>query len=100
MTALYVASKNGHVEVVNILLQNGAHVDVQDKVSLTFSPTTDRALKLYYISQEHLEHMLMHLTYLFLYMYRKEVSLTFHIRSTDRAVKLKAMYISQQHGYY
>ena len=32
MTALYAASQNGHVEVVNILLQNGAHVDVQDEV--------------------------------------------------------------------
>ena len=32
-TALYVASQNGHVEVVNILLQNGAHVDVPKKVS-------------------------------------------------------------------
>ena len=32
MTALYVASQNGHVEVVNILLQNGAHVDVQNEV--------------------------------------------------------------------
>ena len=37
MTALYVASQNGHVEVVNILLQNGAHVDVQNElVSLKF----------------------------------------------------------------
>ena len=27
-----MASQNGHVEVVNILLQNGAHVDVQDEV--------------------------------------------------------------------
>ena len=36
MTALYVASKNGHVEVVNILLQNGAHVDVQKEVNLQF----------------------------------------------------------------
>ena len=30
-----MASLNGHVEVVNILLQNGAHVDIQE-VSLTF----------------------------------------------------------------
>ena len=41
-----MASQNGHVEVVNILLQNGAHVDVQKKVSL-ISPTNDRAVKLY-----------------------------------------------------
>ena len=34
LTALYVVSLNGHVEVVNILLQNGAHVDVQKEVSL------------------------------------------------------------------
>ena len=55
MTALYVASENGHVEVVNILLQNGAHVDVQDEVSLTFSHTTDWAVKLkaMCVSQEH-----------------------------------------------
>ena len=33
VTALYVASFNGHVEVVNILLQNGSHVDVQKEVS-------------------------------------------------------------------
>ena len=33
VTALYVASQSGHVEVVNILLQNGAQVDVQKKVS-------------------------------------------------------------------
>ena len=26
------ASKNGHVEVVNMLLQHGARVDLQDKV--------------------------------------------------------------------
>ena len=55
MTALYVASENGHVEVVNILLQNGTHVDVQDEVRLTFSHTTDRAVNLnaMYVSQEH-----------------------------------------------
>ena len=46
MTALYVTSENGHVEVVNILLQNGAHVDVQEEVSFTFSHSTDRAVKL------------------------------------------------------
>ena len=34
MIALYVASLNGDVEVVNILLQNGAHVDVQDEVKV------------------------------------------------------------------
>ena len=34
VTALYVASENGHVEVVNILLQNGAHVHVQDEVKV------------------------------------------------------------------
>ena len=55
VTALYVASRNGRVEVVNILLQNGAHVDVQDEVEVFI----------------------------------------FHICSTDRAVKLKAMYVSQ-----
>ena len=33
VTALYVASQNGNVEMVNILLQNEAHVDVQKKVS-------------------------------------------------------------------
>ena len=27
-----VASKNGHVEVVNMLLQHGARVDLQNKV--------------------------------------------------------------------
>ena len=55
MTALYVASQNGHVEVVNILLQNGAHVDVQEEVSWTFLHSTDRAVKLkaMYVSQEH-----------------------------------------------
>ena len=57
VTALYVASRNGRVEVVNILLQNGAHVDVQDEVEVFI----------------------------------------FHICSTDRAVKLKAMYVSQEH---
>ena len=55
MTALYVASQNGHVGVVNILLQSGAHVDVPEEVSLTFSHSTDRAvnLKAMYVSQEH-----------------------------------------------
>ena len=46
MTALYVASRNGHVEVVNILLQNGAHVDVQEEVSWAFFHSTDRVVKL------------------------------------------------------
>ena len=31
-SALYLASQNGHVEVVNILLQNGAHVDILEEV--------------------------------------------------------------------
>ena len=50
-----MASQNGHVEVVNILLQNGAHVDVQKEVSLPFPHTTDRAVNLngMYVSQEH-----------------------------------------------
>ena len=53
MTALYVASQNGHVEVVKILLQNGANVDVQEDVSLTFLHSNDRAVKLkaMYVSQ-------------------------------------------------
>ena len=48
MTALYVASQNGHVEVVNILLQNGAHVDVQEEVNLalTFLCNAVQALRL------------------------------------------------------
>ena len=46
MTALYVASQNGHVEVVNILLQNGAHVDVKKEVSLTFLCSAIQALRL------------------------------------------------------
>ena len=54
MTALYVASENGHVEVVNILLQNGAHVDVQKEVR-HFTHSNDRAVKLkaMYVLQEH-----------------------------------------------
>ena len=52
MTALYVASLNGQVEVANILLQNGAHVDVKKEVSLTFLRSTVQALRL--------EHMLMY----------------------------------------
>ena len=51
MTALYVASWKGHVEVVNILLQNGAHVDVQEEVSLTFSHSTDRAVNNVFITR-------------------------------------------------
>ena len=46
MTALYVASQNGHVEVVNILLQNRAHVDIQEEVSLTFLPSAVEAPRL------------------------------------------------------
>ena len=46
MTALYVASQNGHVEVVNILLQNGTRVDAQNEVSLPFSHSTERIVKL------------------------------------------------------
>ena len=45
MTALHVASENGHVEVVNILLWSGAHVDVQEEVSWRFLHSTDRAVK-------------------------------------------------------
>ena len=49
-----MTSENGHVEVVNILLQNGAHVDIQDEVKVCIR-STDRALKLkaLYVSQEH-----------------------------------------------
>ena len=38
-TALWMASENGHVEVVNAFLQKGASVDIniQNKVSLTLS---------------------------------------------------------------
>ena len=36
VTALWVASRNGHVEVVNTLLNNGVTVDVQKEVILTF----------------------------------------------------------------
>ena len=46
MTALHVASLNGHVEVINILLQNGAHVDVKKEVSLTFLRSAVQALSL------------------------------------------------------
>ena len=55
MTALYVASENGHVEVVNILLQNRARVDVEKEVSWTFSHSNGRAVKLkaMYVLQEH-----------------------------------------------
>ena len=31
-TPLMIASQNGHIEIVHILLQNGAHVDVQTEV--------------------------------------------------------------------
>ena len=33
-TPLMLASQNGHVDVVNVLLQHGASVDLQDKVKL------------------------------------------------------------------
>ena len=33
-TPLMVASYNGHVDVVTVLLQHGASVDLQDKVKL------------------------------------------------------------------
>ena len=46
MIPLYMASNNGHVEVVNILLQNEAHVDKQDEVSRTFLYNIDRVVKL------------------------------------------------------
>ena len=32
MSSLMVASLDGHVEVVNMLLQHGARVDLQDEV--------------------------------------------------------------------
>ena len=41
-----IASHNGYVEVVNILLQNGAYVNVQEEVSLPFLHSTDMAVKL------------------------------------------------------
>ena len=46
MTALYMASLNGHVEVVNILLQSGARVDIKKEVSLTFLRSAVQALRL------------------------------------------------------
>ena len=37
-----VASQNGHVEVVNMLLQHGARVDLQNKVyTYNFVPLTE-----------------------------------------------------------
>ena len=33
-TALMIASQNGHVDVVNVLLQHGASVDLQNNVKL------------------------------------------------------------------
>ena len=33
-TPLMIASYNGHVDVVNVLLQHGASVDLQNKVEL------------------------------------------------------------------
>ena len=68
MTALYVASENGHVEVVNILLENGAHVDVQEEVNLIFSHSTDKVVKLkaMYVSQEHaITSLLTYCSYLY-----------------------------------
>ena len=41
-----MASLNGHVEVVNILLQNGAHVDVKKEVCLTFLRSAVQTLRL------------------------------------------------------
>ena len=32
LTPLMIASQNGHVDVVNVLLQHGASVDLQNKV--------------------------------------------------------------------
>ena len=34
-TPLMIASQNGYIDIVNVLLQNGAYVDVQIEVSLT-----------------------------------------------------------------
>ena len=48
-----MASQNGHVEVVNILLQNGAHVDVKKEVNLTFHIRNTNKLKAMYVSQEN-----------------------------------------------
>ena len=51
-----MASENGHVEVVNILLQNGAHVDVPRKVSQILSHNICKAVKpkAMYVSQQHI----------------------------------------------
>ena len=35
-TPLMIASQNGYIDIVNVLLQNGAYVDVQVELSLTF----------------------------------------------------------------
>ena len=35
-TPLMIASQNGHVNVVNVLLQHGASVHLQNKVFVTF----------------------------------------------------------------
>ena len=37
MTPLFMASQNGHKEVAQLLLQNGAQPDIQRNVSTTFS---------------------------------------------------------------
>lgn len=41
MTALMVASSEGHEEVVNLLLQYNATVDVQNDVSIRYIPKTN-----------------------------------------------------------
>ena len=46
MTALMLASRNGHVEVVDTLLQHGARVDLQSNVS---------AELLYYVIIYHMQ---------------------------------------------
>ena len=35
-TPLMIASQNGYIDIVNVLLQNGAYVAVQIEVSLAF----------------------------------------------------------------
>ena len=43
-TSLMLASDNGHVEVVDKLLQHGARVDLQDEVLFLFSITHSNSL--------------------------------------------------------